>query len=256
MSCADIEPRVALYAGGDLDEESGRHLEQHLTTCETCRDLLTALRVQREAMAASWAVALTQDDLDDVRNGVLAAIARGDARRRTLNRLRFAPFRSVAWGAAGLAAAAMLVFAVGMTISRPQDLAPARGAAGPPNRAVAQTAAVPAPRTLGAVPAQAGRTTDARSEPTAESTRFTAAAGRPSAMRQRLKPTEMGTAGVSLASGSRGIVAEDRNAVEIFGAPAGPMRRIEFQTADPNIRIIWLLPEVAPDPNRSGSGAR
>ena len=33
-------------------------------------------------------------------------------------------------------------------------------------------------------------------------------------------------------------------------APAGSVRRIEFQTADPTIRIIWLMPEAGPGPNR------
>ena len=98
MSCADIERRVALYAGGDLDELSARDVERHLATCDACRVLLTELRVQRDAMAESRAKAPSQDDLDDCAD----TSARGDCPRGcaagVFDRIRFLPSRPFVWG--------------------------------------------------------------------------------------------------------------------------------------------------------------
>ena len=257
MSCADIERRVALYAGGDLDGPSARDVERHLATCESCRALLTALRVQREAMGEWRAAAPSQHDLDDVRTGVLAVIGRGDARRSIFDRVWFAPSRLVAWGSAGLAAAALLVFAVWMTMSRSQGVQPAQSAAALPDRPEAQAALVmPAPRTANATPAPAEQRAEVRGEAPTSSSRAAATAEERQAMRPRPEAARMGTAGVSLASASRDVGGEVRTAAEVSHAPPGPVRRIEFQTADPNIRIIWLLPEQAPDPIRSGVPGR
>jgi len=269
MSCADIARRVALYAGSDLDEASSRDVEGHLAACEGCRELLTVLLGQREAMGEWRAAALSQDDLDEVRNGVLAAIARGDARRSIFDRLWFAPSRPAAWGSAGLAAAALLVFAVWMTVSRSQGVQPAQSAAALPDRPVARAVAVPAPRAESQaaaelptpvpmpVPAWPELRTDAQRATPAPSSRPLAVAERPAVM--PAPPREaagMRTAEVSPASGPPAVVAEARTAVAVPSAPAGPVRRIEIQTADPNIRIIWLMQETAPDPNRSGAAGR
>lgn len=222
MSCANIEPRVALYAGGDLDEPSARDVERHMATCADCRDLLTVLRGQHDAMGEWRTADFSQDALDDVRQGVLAAIAHGDARPGFFDRIRVAPFRAMAWSSAGVAAAALLVFAV-WTTSRPPDVQPVRDAAG----------ATPAPITRAASHAE----------------------GSP-ATRPRPAATTMATAGKSLASALPAVVADASTAAVVPIAPSGPVRRIEFQTADPNIRIIWLMPDAAPDPAKSAASGR
>lgn len=268
MSCADIERRVALYAGGDLDEASARDVDRHLATCESCRALLAVLRGQREAMGEWRAAAPSPADLDDVRTGVLAAIARGDARQSFLDRIRFAPFGAVAWGSAGLAAAAMLVFAVWATVSRTPEAQPAPRAAAQPARPDARAVAVPAPRaesqadavsgtsTADAAPAPAEQRAEARGETPSSSLHAAATAEERPAMRPRPEAARMGTAGVSLASASRDVGGDVRSAVDTAHTPPGPVRRIELQTADPNIRIIWLVPETAPEPIRSGAAKR
>jgi hypothetical protein len=248
MSCAGIERRVALYAGGDLDEASARDLERHLAACEGCRVLLTALRVQREAMAEARAAAPSEDDLDDVRSGVLAAIARGGARRSLADSRRFAPVRSVAWGSAGLAAAALLVFAVWTGVLRSNDVKPASRASAQPSRADVQAAAGTAGRP--SAPSPANPRADARRELPAPSSRRAAALEAPPVARPQPNAARPGTAGATTAQVSRHVAEDLRAAAAVSDAPPGPMRRIEFQTADPNIRIIWLLPGAAPDPER------
>ena len=255
MSCPDVEPRVALYAGGELDEALAGEVEGHVTACGSCRALLLALREQREAMVGSSAAAPTQDQLDDMRHGVLAAIARGDAGRSILDSFRFAPFRPLAWGLGGLAAAALVALAVWVTVPGPQEV-PAGQPAAARDRVPNQAVVVPVPRTPDAKAVPVERRAEARRVAPATSSRSEGAAARPPLAWPRREATATSVAGVSLASDARETAAEGRTAAELLDAPAGPVRRIEFQTADPNIRIIWLLHEQAPDPNRSGAHGR
>jgi hypothetical protein len=231
MNCASIEPRVALYAGGDLDGASARDVERHLEACPGCRDLLTVLRGQREAMGEWTSLDLPQDAMDDVRQGVLAAIGRGDAQPGLVDRIRVAPFRSMAWGSAGLAAAALLLVAAWPT-SHWQEPAPAP--------VVAVAAPVPIDR-------------DVR----APITHAAPDAAKPPAARPRPDATRTARAARLLASAPPAVLAEDAGtAAAVQTGPAGSVRRIEFQTADPNIRIIWLMPEAGPGPTRSGAPGR
>ncbi|MFL6228419.1 MAG: hypothetical protein ACJ741_06535, partial [Pyrinomonadaceae bacterium] len=52
--------------------------------------------------------------------------------------------------------------------------------------------------------------------------------------------------------GSINSTAVAREAANATGQPAAEVSRIEIQTADPNIRIIWLAPQKseAPSPER------
>jgi hypothetical protein len=239
MTCREIEDRVALYAGGDLDAEAARHVERHVQTCPACRDLLATVRDQREMMAEWRDAEPSEDALRSVRDGVLAGIGRGDARPGVLHRIGFGPSRPVVWGSAGLAAAALLVFAV-WTMSHPQDVEPSPSAAAAQSHTASQAAAVvPAPEAALA-PAQPERLASARRETPAPETRPVPGAG-PRAAAPPPSP-----------AGTRAMAGPPRGG----GPTEGPVRRIEFQTADPNIRIIWLMPGASPDPDRSGAAGR
>jgi hypothetical protein len=127
MNCMDWEERIALHAGGDLEEADAQAVLQHLRDCAACqvfwsglRDTLAGLRESRleDVPAAHFAA---------VRAGVIAEIERG---RRVWRRL--------AW-VSGVGIAAMLL--VGLAL-KPSPLPP------PPPRIAAAIPPAPPPPPL------------------------------------------------------------------------------------------------------------
>jgi hypothetical protein len=254
MTCAEIEDRVALYAGGELDAESARDVQRHAATCPACQGLLDELREQRETMAEWRDAEPSEDALREMRTGVLAGIARGEARPGVLARMGLRPSRPAAWGLTGLAAAALLVFAVWTGVSRSNDVPPATHASARPSLAASQAAVETAGRTV--APAPAERRAEAGGETSAPSSPAAASAAAPVTLRPRPATAKPATAGATIASVSRRDAEDLGASAAISDASPGPVRRIEFQTADPNIRIIWLMPGAAPDPERTGEPGR
>ena len=59
MDCTRFESQLALYAGGDLAEDSARELEEHLRLCPGCRELAEGLTQSQAALRR-----LGEEDVD------------------------------------------------------------------------------------------------------------------------------------------------------------------------------------------------
>jgi anti-sigma factor RsiW len=80
MNCDAFEPLIALYVGADLPDRDRPQVEQHLTACPDCRQLLEDLQASQAALRELGSEAVDAAMLTAVRAGVLGGI--GERRRR------------------------------------------------------------------------------------------------------------------------------------------------------------------------------
>jgi hypothetical protein len=267
MKCARVEKFLPLYAAGDLaGGRRGRAIEKHLAACAQCRR--TALEYQ-ESRELFRAAALSPDFdgafYDELRSSVLARIKRD----RTLAPPSAFP---KLFGArlAYAASLALLVIAAALALSAymrrtPEDGARQNVLAG----AKTERAATPTMRE--SFVAARPRSDDVQApRPVVESARGTTGAARRATKFSSLKPdanierAQNGSAtrlhlmsrtpaavarnthaptAAATARSSVGETAAARDGGEVTIAQPG-VSRIEIQTSDPNIRIIWLSPDT------------
>jgi len=82
MNCVRWQRLVALYVGDDLDRSRTAGVEQHLSTCPSCRDLEHDLRSDRLHLQDLDAAAAGGLELGSVRGAVMAKIV--NRRKRSL----------------------------------------------------------------------------------------------------------------------------------------------------------------------------
>lgn len=212
MSCGDYEGLIALRVGGDLPREDEGRLDGHLAGCSACRQFAQELQECQNALMR-WRSEVPDSDLmENVRRNVLARIEEGqEAIGRW--RLQLPIFRLPLRFAAGIAIATLLVGSLWLTRHRR-----------PPGREVQlpsrQSAASPS---LG-VPGPRRET----------QTRVIAQAQTAPKRKVRLTASAPGD--------SRAGQPEPVDIMEKLDTSLQPLR-IELQTADPNIRIIWFVPK-------------
>jgi anti-sigma factor RsiW len=78
MNCQEINPKLYLYADGELAEVEKRTVEAHLKECSACRALLAALEQENEllgvvTLAPSWDV----ERLDQLEKRLLQKVESG-----------------------------------------------------------------------------------------------------------------------------------------------------------------------------------
>ncbi len=219
MSCSQFEKSIALCAGSDLPREDELRLELHLADCSRCRRFAAELRESQDAFLR-WRSEQPADHLlEKVRRGVLSQIAHDNKRIHSQLRMQIPFFNQRVRFALGTAAACLL-FAIlwtvwsKMTSEREAEIGkhePAAAAGVPDDAVIAMKSPVhdPVEQTHEAAPVRRPALRAAVSSPAAEPAQPTAQAQ----------------------------VAES----EV--APPSPPLRIELQTADPNVRIIWFVPQ-------------
>jgi anti-sigma factor RsiW len=74
MSCAKLEEKIALYAGGDLSPQDTGQVEDHLAACSSCRELAEALAENRAAFRDLRGEELSPAVFQAVRHRVLSEI--------------------------------------------------------------------------------------------------------------------------------------------------------------------------------------
>ncbi len=246
MQCTHAEKLIPLFAGDDLPAREADALRRHLESCEKCRRLASEFEESRDWLRGFAAPQVDEAMLDGVRDSVLRDIGRIENRARWLQwiipgwNLRFAFATSLALFLAG----ALL----GLVINRrqpPQDPKP--------NRAEAQNGG------SDQVKLPPGKTPDGRTNNDKQ-------AASPKTDRRKFRggPTRRGP-GESPQSEAgriepdlitRNMAAEPEvdqstvpNPANTDPTPNRNMLRIEIQTADPNIRIIWFAPKSDTAPN-------
>ncbi|HEV2802005.1 MAG TPA: zf-HC2 domain-containing protein [Pyrinomonadaceae bacterium] len=264
MKCTSVEKFLPLYVADDLaGARRRRHntVAAHLAVCGSCARKAAEYQASREMFRA----VLVPPDFDEefyagIRNNVLARI-RSD-------RTPAAPRGFLRLPAARLAYAASLgclILAAALALDSYMRRTPTNdaqrqtiAAAAPEQTATPAALKTPPPVQTKSRAAQASQPSEepARSNANglhfrvAVSPRVNATNDTPMhARRKRLAPSTAAperevkteTAGTNVASNAGGMMSAQS---EISSAAQPDISRIEIQTSDPNIRIIWLAPQT------------
>ncbi|HEX7177650.1 MAG TPA: hypothetical protein VF240_20495 [Pyrinomonadaceae bacterium] len=257
MNCESNERLLALHAGGDLSAGQASALSAHLRTCEDCRRLAADFAASRELLGTHEPPEFDAAFFDAVRRNVLREI--DDAPPPPA----FARLTALLFGRRALALAACVVFlfAAGalapylreghrLTGDTPQQVADANGEAQQESDGPSVIDS-PAIRDIKVKTTPAVKLT-ASSSPrrTQIVARATHASRAKRSERVERPPSHVSdravAAEIARAAGVAPTLEEAAPASEVavLAAPAErKMLRIELQTGDPNVRIIWLTPQ-------------
>ncbi len=231
MKCEQIEELIPLYVGGDLEPSEADDLRHHLTDCAQCRRLHEDFQASQTWLTTFAVPEFDEASLATLRASVLNEIERQEKRGSWLDWLlpKWNPRLVLAVSTAALVA----VTALSVTVYRIQIASPKLGDD--------QVSVV-----TGGYPLQITPGNQQVSTATIKEHRI-----------RRSKPSEpallpeeaFNNGGLSFPLEPPVIVPEQTESET--APPAEPedkepkeMLRIELQTADPNIRIIWLTPKA------------
>lgn len=234
MNCRRIEELIPLYVEGDLDQSSTAGVQAHVRSCAACRELAAEYEASQAWLHAYEVPDFDEAFVDGVRRGVMRELAGHETRLPFVERLKgwLTPRR--------MAVAALMIIFMALTLviysSRPRRDRDSHN----------QAKDLPTP---GLEKNSEGLKVASEAKPD------------PGRRRERQAPRR---ALPVLVKSPRRPGVEPRQALarqpsmrpEAPVTDGGPptynqeMLRIEFQTADPNIRIIWLTPKPS-DPEAS-----
>jgi hypothetical protein len=235
MNCTQIEKLIPLYIGGDLKTQETSELCAHLAECAQCRNLAAEFEESR-----SWLIDFTSPPFDE---GVFDELRR--AAQIEIVQARFRPsvfgwlesILSPRIAAAASISVLVLLAAVGTYIYRRQAIDQPKVAIGGDDK----VAPIPSPRsgrqniTPGGVKQNLGNV--AAVKPSLRIGR------QKKALRQNESAPKQETIAINAGLPAQSIIFDESK-------ESPEMTRIEFQTTDPNIKIIWLTPK---DSNSSAS---
>ncbi|MDT7541581.1 MAG: hypothetical protein QOE33_1485 [Acidobacteriota bacterium] len=271
LNCEQASELLPLYAAGDLEGARAREVAAHVAACDGCSTLVAAYDEGRSLFAEACAPPeFGADFYAGVRSAVLAEIARDQSRPSTPS-LIAALFSGRRLAYATTFALLLLACLVALqhlrrnTRAMPQEIARAQQDQSDPSRneVIAVNTPSPPQRATTSINSQPGngRRDDSGSRALFLKARRDAGLSRLETETRRDMPTTLGTmqhvrdevAVVPRASLDPALVsaASVPSAVESASgeSQSGPeVSRIEIQTADPNIRIIWLAPRKAEGP--------
>ena len=259
MRCELFEQLIPLHVGGDLQPHEADELRQHFKTCPRCHRLNEDFEVNQ-----NWLTGLALPKFDEasfakMRDSVINQIKQREKRGRWpgwMNRIdsllpKFSPQLVLASATIALAVVSGLVAMVYR-----QELAPPKTV----GEVIADNGKRRNPTTADGQSGLIGQIADAPKDRAILPTnhRVSAAASKELGYRQTAEssqqlPVEAFGNGGSLNPLEPPIIPDEPAATEtasIAPAEAEPkeMMRIELQTADPNIRIIWLTPKESGSP--------
>jgi hypothetical protein len=263
MNCTRAGRLMPLYVAGDLEATQARTVATHLAACEDCRALAAEFAASRSLLAEACELPeFGAEFYAGIRSAVLDEIKR-DAATPTSPTPFLAPpssFIAALFGRRLIYAAsvALLLVACGLALYHvrrgtnepPHEMArdgreqheqsqplPTRDSSPTPPRELEKRE--PAPRVVLA------------SANTRNSRRLSGAS---SAVKHGITPrqTELAQTNIAPLASLPGVSRTAATTADAASQPAVEASRIEIQTADPNIRIIWLTPQKseAPTPER------
>ncbi len=249
MNCKQVEQLLPLYVSRDLDPEREHLIAAHVQVCANCHGAADEYRETRELLQNFTAPAFNQGIYDQIRSGVWREIE-GEAAAPSMSEVIAGWFTPrLAWGAATAVLIVVAVFAIYFIAGRNT----ARNVAGSSpevkrNLPNGDNGAQP-PRDTSTAAPSASRDGIKGQRPAY--IRVTERRGRRKLDRTN---TLVANAGESLPS--RATSPTINNAAKPDSSSAGDsgkILRMELQTSNPNIRIIWLShPEPKRSPNSKG----
>ncbi|HKP72286.1 MAG TPA: zf-HC2 domain-containing protein [Pyrinomonadaceae bacterium] len=248
MRCTRAEKLIPLHVAGDLNEGRARAVATHLATCAACRGVAGEYGASREMVrAASAPPEFDEAFYEQMRAGVLAQIKR--------DRTPAPPPRSFAslfnTRLAYAAALAVLVIAGALSLRNFSRRTTGDDAQQPAVVAVVNNNRAPAPTETPTIPKLTGReslnVTTPRVERRERAERTQRATRRSPAQARQTPPHVEQNLVASTNAATRRVVGQEIAGGEASAKPE--VSRIEIQTSDPNIRIIWLAAKTdAPEP--------
>jgi hypothetical protein len=238
MRCIESEKLIPLFAGNDLSGAQTIALQEHLESCARCRQLAAEFTESRDWLINFSAPDFNDATLDGLRETVMEEVGRIDNRPRMLDWL--APGWNPRFAFAATLALALLIGATAVVIFRQRNSPAAKPGElaaienfNKQNQKPTQSVERDVERQKSVVAKQASRSNKPR--PVMALPRAIV----PNAIAQSIHPE-------TPATGSE-IISETPNTDLAVNCE---MLRIEFQTADPNIRIIWLTPKESSSTSR------
>jgi len=223
MLCTHAEKLIPLFAGDDLPAREADALRRHLKSCANCRRLAAEFEESRDWLRGFAAPQFDDVELNDMRDSVLRDIGRIE------NRAQWLQWIVPGWNLRFMASMAVLLLVIfvatyayrgGQSQMTPDNKYAQRNDEVNPSPAPAQRLPLKRPRRIN--------------------------------QNRGVKPVRL----PDLAVVNAPIVPLIINIGPVFEPPPlgadlamddaifnREMTRIEFQTADPNIRIIWLAPK-------------
>ncbi len=211
MTCARAKTLLALHVEGDLGIDESRAVEAHLAACAACASEIAAYERSQGFLREAGPAPFGERDYAEIRRAVRERLDDRAARSTLVRRILI--FLEGKRGAAVLVAAAGLLLVAGITMLPFRKHAP------------------DTPRTAAA---------HAQAEPLFPSKKDPAAVPAPASV------ALSGGAQTPFPSKQKGLGALAPT-LPVQTAVASAVSRIELQTSNPNVRIIWL---VGPQPAR------
>jgi hypothetical protein len=220
MNCRRIEKLIPLYVEGDLDHDESGAVLAHLNTCESCSALISEYEASQSWLRSNMLPDFDDAMLDDFKRGVMREIDEARARPSFFN---FSA-RPLMPGRAFAAVAALLIIFAAFALY----IYLGRSTAVSNDRMVAQETAEPEKPVVGKDPEQ-----EYIAQPRHEKRIVSKATGR-SRRGERPKLDRVNTHGTDNAVAQKTVDVPTETEETM---------RIEIQTGDPNIRIIWFSPK-------------
>ncbi|HXG93784.1 MAG TPA: zf-HC2 domain-containing protein [Blastocatellia bacterium] len=227
MNCRRIEKLLPLYVEGDARADEADAVTLHLNTCRECNRLASEYRESQNLLRSAPMIELEDDELNWLKRSVLGEITLHDVRASFFNRMieRLSARRMVA-----AAALAIVIASLTFYFFRARTAAPTSDG----SESVA--GAAEANRQPSAQPE------DAKPAPRADFTPATdPAAGRRAMIKAHNRSSR--TTRQTLVAKEQSPVLNVKEAQPDVVSNSQEMLRIEIQTSDPNIRIIWFAPK-------------
>jgi hypothetical protein len=257
MNCREAEQLIPLFVEADLDAAEMQQVSAHIESCAACCDLAAEFQASQSSLRAIAMPAFDERMLTAMRSAVMQQVSQEATPPAFVEWLQ--PLWSWRW--AFVVATAMLVLVSNFVMSRrstdtnPVQIGATTKDATLPAVAETQTMQQPSPTSPVFQP-QIGRKKIAQGG-VRESKRNSGSKARKQPSPEKAIDVNNQIATASIAPSGTGNdaailpridtpnVSSAENALQSpsKNTPEPEMLRMEFQTADPNIRIIWLTPK-------------
>jgi len=234
MNCTRIEKLIPLYTGGDLPDEEETAVRNHLASCEKCAGIAAEFEESRDWLRGYASPHFDQPVFDDLRDHVLTKIARAQTRPSLFELL--APVFNRRFAFASALTLALLVAGMIFYFNRKTNQTP--DISHKSKNGVMQKNNADNP-TMNTQPAGEQEKTALRHFSRRSTIIVLPYVTTPDPKTIALKSDLIDLRLITGEAGNLSIVEIQTAEVSI----SQEMMRFEFQTADPNIRIIWLTPK-------------